>query len=461
LFSSSFCLHAFALYDQGTFGGSLQAIIRELEIEDALRVETTSARQVWKNKLFQLFLNACCGVKNPRYRYNNLTGRLFITSPDRAFYNAKDKSRVALEVKVTQDMIIKLDTVTFTSLARYQDLIKDEYGKVSSKMQKKVKDLEKYVFDPRYSTFRRYFEDETVPTAHKYVRMRPPQHLIRGKKKKNLIDFLSLNPRKYPDTKIALFNDLIFDVFQLRFGQYINFAQKKVTQGVTFRKLTPVDESFAGLQKVPVRLIDNTQDESAIKEIRDMLQRAGVHFRMTKKTKAGCLNLQFNHDQEYYQLEKTVKDPYEKATFDCAVQNLTLQQFRENKQNQLYKALQEGHIKYDISRQQLTIFDWKALQMDRDWYFAIAEQEEEDLTFHFLVISPMGALTFSTVTRELFNQSFHEQMAGVFTGANPSKIKAIDGVIFDGNGNLNVIEQTELRTYPDLSEVHYYLMCIY
>ncbi len=450
---------AFALYERKVPGASGHELIRQLELEDDLRVEPIYSESIrWEHKLFQLFLNACAGSENPRYRYNNLTGKLYITSPNSKFFNPKGQSRVALEARVLPRHVISLDTVTFTALSRYDDLAKNDWGKECPKRKKKLHDIEKYIFDPRHSTFRRCFEEEKVKAADKYVRMRPPRRFRKGKLK-NRIDFFSLNPKVYPHTKIALLNELLFDAFYPRFGAYFTLEQKLITDGFNSVQFKPADESFSGLAEAPARLIDNVGDPVKLKEIRTILrQEYGLQPRLTKKIKPGCLNLQFNHDAEYYGLDRAEKDPYLESTLDCAVQNFTLQQYLENGKNQLFKTLQEGHIKYDISQRRLTIFDWKRLQMDRDWYFAIAEKPEEEMIFHFLAISPQGGLTFSTLTRDLFNQPFHELMAEVFTGANARKARITDGVIFDGGGNINVIEQTELRTYPDLHNVHHYIM---
>ena len=450
---------AYALYERKVPGDSGHEFIRQLELKDDLRVEPIYSDSIrWEHKLFQLFLNACAGSENPRYRYNNLTGKLYITSPDGKFFNPKGQSRVALEARVLPRHVISLDTVTFTAWSRYGDLAKNDWGKECPKRKKKLHDIEKYIFNPRHSTFRRYFEEEKVKAADNYVRMRPPLRFRKGKQK-NRIDFFSLNPKAYPLTKIALLNELLFDAFHPRFGAYFTLEQKLITDGFNSVQFKPADESFSGLAEAPARLIDNVGDPIKLKEIRTILrQEYGLQPRLTKRIKPGCLNLQFNHDAEFYGLGKGEADPYKQATLDCAVQNFTLQQYLENGKNQLFKTLQEGHIKFDISQRQLSIFDWERLHLGRDWYFAIAEKPEEELIFHFLAISPGGGLTFSTLTRDLFNQPFHELMAGVFTGANSWKVKNTDGVIFDGQGNINVIEQTDLRTYPDLREVHHYIM---
>ena len=86
-----------------------------------------------------------------------------------------------------------------------------------------------------------------------------------------------------------------------------------------------------------------------------------------------------------------------------------------------------------------------------------SEQEsKQERQFHFLKIDPDGGLTFNMVTRDLFNQREHELLGEVFTGYRPRwKQKDIEGIILDEKGNINLIEKTDLRTFPDLHAVHH------
>lgn len=450
---------AYVLFDQKTFKSSV-ADLRTAIGDEAIRVEKISVGQIpWRHKVLQLFLNACGSSQHPRYRFSNLTGRLYITAPEKAFHNRKDQSRIALEVLVRPHFVIALETVTLTSLARYQDLIKNKYGIPCDKEKQKIDRLPWYVFEPAQSSFRRHFRGEEIPFKQLYVRRRPPMSLRKGTQKKHHIDFFSLNPKKYPDTKVALFNELLYEQFEPRYGAYFTISQPTLEKGVCSRQMASKGTVGQQLKEVPIRLIDHTGDQKQLKEVQQLLKETyGLNYRMTKNVKEGCLNIQFNHDKAYYLKGKHGVDPYRPASLDCAVQNFTLQEFRDNGSNQVSKTLQEGHLKYDISRRQLSIFDWKQLCMDRDWYFALAEATDDEPIFHFLVIDPAGKLTFSTLSRDLFNQTFHDKMAQVYRGGKISKMSPIEGIIFDGDGNINTIERTDLRTFPQLQQVHTYLM---
>ena len=424
-----------------------------------------------KHKLLQLFLNAAPNSDHHRYRYHNVTGRLFITSADSDFVNKPDKSRVAMEVEVNKDYSIQLRTKTFTSLSRYKDLSKDKYCRDSEEERKKLWQRQQYLFDPATDQFKRYNKalDGEVPLKDRYVNRRPQcARLIKGKKKKNRVDFFSLNPKKYGTTKIALFNELFFDAFLPKFGAYFDVEQvckpETAVQSAHFGK-SAADHSEM-LKDVPVRFINNTNYAKIEKRFKAVLQKCfGLTARSTKHADAGALNFVMNNDLEYYRREKKEKDPYEqfKATPECATQQFTVQEFEEagkgkkgNAKAFIAKLVAELHLKYDITQRQLTVFDWSQLQASSTWSFVMKEREKEDNqepVFHFLSIHPDGQMQFSSLTRDLFTEDFHSKLTAIFD-KQPKGRQLIEGVILDDGGNLNVIQQTDLRAFPNLEGVH-------
>lgn len=426
-------------------------------------VQPQNIRQ--RHKLFQLFLNAAPNSDHHRYRYHNVTGRLFITSPDRDFVNKPDQSRIAMEVEVKPEFTIQLHTRTFTSLNRQNDLALDKYCRPSEKEWKKLWNKEQFLFDPATDRFKRYNEalDGEVPLKDRYVNRRPKcPRRIKGKNKKNRIEFFSLNPKQYSATKIALFNELFFDAFLPKFGAYFEVAQRfQTTEAVQSLPFKAADaDHTAKLQGVPVRLINNTDKAKVGQQFKKALEDYfGLRARSTKHVDAGALNFVLNNDQEYYQREKEENDPYEqfKATPDCATQQFTVQQLDAKKDKPrafITKLLAELHLKYDIAQRQLSVFDWGKLNTADIWSFVIQEKEEgQEPIFHFLSISPNGQLNFSSLTRDLFTEDFHSKLTEVFVSGTKDK-KLIEGAILDDAGNLNVVQKTNLWAFPDLKAVH-------
>ena len=447
---------AFAIYDAQAFS-NFDEILNKIPTQDELLFEKISSDELKEEKLLQLFLNACSSSENSRYRINNLTGKLFINIPEKAFYNRKDQSRMALQIKVLPDNHIKLDTVTFTSLARYNDLIKNKYGIECKKMKRKLRDEPTFVFESSTSSFRRLIETEEIKVADKYVKRRVPERYRKGKKK-NSIDFFSLNPKKYPATKIALLNDLLFEKFEPRFGNYIQINQNSLPEQKETKTKKSISATEVILNELPIRLIDNVEDEKQLNEIkRIIIEELGIKVVLAKKCDNDYLNLQFNQDRTFYTLDKT-SDPYKKSSLECAVQNFTLQEFKEKGKNQLLKTISEGHIKFDIVQQQLSIFDWKKLGLEEDWYFALADEQKDVIDFHFLKISPDGKLDFSTHSRDTFNEASHRKIGDAFLNPRGKVHYQLEGVILGENGQINRILRTNIQTFPNLRKTHFEIM---
>ncbi|WP_425420268.1 hypothetical protein [Phaeodactylibacter xiamenensis] len=421
-----------------------------------------------KHKLFQLFLNAAPNSARHRYRYHNVTGRLFITSADRDFVNKADQSRIAMEVEVKPDFTIQLHTRTFTSLSRHEDLSRDKYCRPSEKERKKLWSKEQFLFDPATDRFKRYSKvlDGDVPLKDRYVNRRPKcARLIKGKKKKNRIDFFSLNPKKYGTTKIALFNELYFEAFLPKFRNYFDVQQvcrpETAVESVQFEK-SAADRTDV-LRNVPVRLINNTIDAKAEQQFKAALrEHFGLSARSTRHADPGAINFVMNNDIEHYQRHKEDKDRYEqfKATPECATQQFTRQEFKGagNSKAFIAKLVTELHLKYDIARSQMTVFDWGRLQASGTWSFVLKEEEDQqEPVFHFLSIHPDGQMKFSSLTRDLFTEGFHSKLTAIFD-KHPRGGQSIEGVILDDGGNLNVIQQTGRRAFPNLEGIHKEIM---
>lgn len=451
----------FQIIDQG-------AILQSLKIREDLRLEKVVVDSIEAHKLFQLFLNACKNSEKPRYRYNNLNGSLFITVPDKSFHNKKDQSRIVMEVKVSRGNTLKLDTVTFTSLARYKDLIKNEFGKVCGKRKKRLAQYPRYFFDSKNNTFQRNFDKERK-SSELYVRMRPKENFRISKKKKNIISFFSTNPKKYSSSKIGMLASLLLDDFARQFSSYIVLKQRVVEKEET-KSFAASKSPFEQLKRTPVYLINNIEDEelasSIIKTYKDVFN-VIVHLR--EEVSKDGINLLLNEDADYYQKNKNMKDPYQKGTLDLVIQNFTRQQHvaqpakkdKPQGTDQLFKTLLEAQLKYDIHRKQLSIFDWSKLKLKNDWLFSIAEKEEEtkELIFYYLRISRNGGMSFSCLREGDSSSSAEKRVMSVLSRSFNHKGKSsIEGVICDGEKNLNTINKTKLSTLPELSSLHNYLM---
>lgn len=460
---------AYVLYKKEEFQISKPAdILKDFEKHKDLRIDTANANSLNEHKLLQLFLNACKNSEKPRYRYNNLNGSLFITVPDKSFLNKKDQSRTVLEVKIIRGNTFKLDTVTFTSLGRYQDLVKNEFGKECGKRKKRLAKYPRYFFDSKNSTFQRNF-DKDRKSKDLYVRMRPKQNFRISKKKKNTIAFFNTNPKKYSISKIGMLASLLLDDFAGQFSSYVRLKQRIVEKEET-KSFKASKTPFEQLKKTPIYLIDNVEDkelaETIIKTYQDKFD---VKIQVRKEVSKDGINLLLNEDVDYYLKNRKVKDPYQKGKLDFVIQNFTRQQYmaqspkkdKPQGTDQLFKTLLEAQLKHDICHNQLSIFDWSKLNLKEEWVFSIAEKEEDtdEPTFYYLKIFPDGRMSFSCLRQGDNTSSTEKRIMSVFSESFRGKKKSlIEGVICDGRKNINTISKTNLSTLPELSSLHNHLM---
>jgi hypothetical protein len=446
-------------------GQPLKARLEALGPQAGLRVEAIEPESIPEHRLWQLFLNACQGTTHPKYRYNNLSGGLFITFPDPKFINKGDQSVVALQIEVQPGNILALKTATFTSMRRYGDLIKNEYGQEDHKRRKKVAEAPRYLFDTYSSAFRRWLGERKEAPGELYVRMRPVARYRRTKSQKNKIDFFSLNPKHYSTTKISLLNSLLFEGFAERFGAYIQFEQIEARQNALHKKFDLRKNQELRLQQLPVQLIDKTGDPATTQALLDMLeQEFGLQPLLADREDPARLNLRFIHDQDYYAREMR-EDQRRPSSLGCPIQNFTFQEYSETKKPIAYlrKVLQEGQLKYDISRGQLSAFDWGRMKAAGDWHFALAEQAEvedaDELTIYTLRIATDGALAFHAFSSVDAATPVQQRLVEAFLANLDAKGKPrASGLVLDDQGNLNAIEETDLRTFPNLHDVHHRIM---
>lgn len=462
---------AYVLYKKEELKNTeLADILKKINKHEYLRIEKVEAKSIDGHSLLQLFLNACKNSEKPRFRYNNLNGSLYITVPDKSFHNKKDQSRIVLEVKILRGNALKLNTVTFTSLGRYQDLVKNEFGKDCVKRKKRLAQYPRYFFDSKNSTFQRNFNEDRNRNDL-YIRMRPKEKFRISKKKKNMIPFFTTNPKKYSSSKIGMLASLLLEDFAEQFSRYVTLKQRIIEKEET-KSFKPSKVFFEHLKKTSIYLIDNIGDKELVSEIiRTYQDEFGVIIQARDEVVKDGVNLLFNEDADYYLKNKKAKDPYQKSKMDLVIQNFTRQEYMANppKQSkgkpqgadQLFKTLLEAQLKFDICHGKLGIFDWSKLKLKKDWVFSIAKLEEEskELIFYFLKISPTGIISFSCCRKGESDSSMEKRIMSVFSEKVDRKGKPrIEGVICDGAKNVNTISKTQLSTLPELSSLHNYVM---
>ncbi|MCB2196986.1 MAG: hypothetical protein KQH79_14085 [Bacteroidetes bacterium] len=455
---------AFALYEKSSSVNLVNEIRKTLLSESkpdiiVEQLDILNFDNKKKYKLFQLFLNACSNSQSDRFSFNNITGRLLVSSHLMA--NSFKKQRKALEIKVNYDNSINLDVRTLTSLKRYNDFLKGISQKEVKRKKEQLKKIPKYEIIKATGCFKRVFNNEKVKLDEQYVILKPAID-----NKKSSIDFFSLNPKAYELTKIGILNNVLINLHN-QFGDYLSVNQK------FYSSEDVINESFKANQEIVLQnlqdnifLVNKTNDSEIFEEIFNKLKSLNIQLKKSSKIKSTQPNIQLIHDKEYYQKYYS-KDLYQKSTSDTPIQNLTLQQFINYKKTSktteplLFKILNELSIKNNICKKRITLFDWESLGMPYKIHLGYKKvdyiKDEKQETFFFLTIYPDGYLEYNALTPNLFSSELHWKLLEIYKSYNYCKDK-IEAVIITDNGDVNLILRTNFQTYPDLKGVNGYVM---
>lgn len=399
--------------------------------------------------IVQLLLNTLSQHEIESMKFDNLTGHLYCFENKSAKRKVVDNKKIiphvcALELRVKESMILKMNVVTFTNII-FKNMMKFN--------QKKP--FEKF---PQYQlannkTMCRKFEEKKGDT---FV-IRQIGH------QKNTKQFLNLSSMdKFNRTKmgvlynvIKLFNSSMAGVCQLKFEEiedYTLIQNVKKTQDTITKSIAKI------IEKARVNIVDLVGEDYST----DMCERVATELENKYKChaeigapKMDALNICLVHNQEYY-LDK--EDPYNNQYPGCAIQHITIENLKDDFKNYVATIVQEVLIKHDIEQERISIFDWAKLGYAGKVDFGIQRKD----FYYFMTVLPDGKFDIHKVAKCSMEQEEKvgdfEDCIRAFEENTSNKSDQEDKyVLIRYGGNINIIVQSDIITIPNIEDIAYEL----
>lgn len=416
----------------------LKSVLSDSEYGNSVSISQKSSSSLKQTQLLQLLINSLAAKNNPQLKYNNLTGHLYVFMTE---WVEKDKDNIvwsipALEIKVTDECILKLNVRTFSSV------------KLKNKITfttKKFEEYPKYVLSSDNSLRRRVSDDKNTII---------PEFILRQvDNKRNEITFIDIrNDALYDATKVGVLNHIVE-----KFNKLYNGLAVIDFQSIT--EFTSIDTTNTAKEKISsvkdylsnhnIKIIDCIKDNHSKLCCENIA--ALIYDKYNKKAKIGSrlnkdsLNIRLIHNKGYY--KQTGSDPYQNDTNGYAVQHITFEDFAHNSKFAISTVIHELIIKEDICKGIISLFDWTKLGFSNDVSFGISTKSDYPRYF-FITINPDGSFIFSEQQMNLFEMNEYSSCVEIFDDD-----KLIEGVIKFSDDDILVIRNSGLSTLPEFEKL--------
>lgn len=441
--------------------------VPDARIRDALAAQAPEARVKQlsfaelsvapKHIITQLLFNSLYSCDNTKgsVKYNNVSGGLFYLVED------KHSFLVMLQIKLTQDMLLKLDIATFSKRGKYDGESDEE--------KKRLDAAPRYRYDLTYKRLISLSREDAFPKSESYIR----RSFSAKKNNKAFLDFNRLQPQKYEDSKVGVFCKFMQDVGD-QLKEYIFNIHLDVLP--EYQEFVPDDQKivldWSQAQKNGINFVNllKTKRSATMRKVEKIVQdQYGIPVTRGAFRK-DAFNVIFIHDKEYYEAQTRVdkgtaakqKDPHQTA-YPGVVQHVTLENYLEigdERQIQLAtkKVIQDLLIKHDIYRNRLSLVHWES---QHSWTFVIAGEKEgaNPRRYYKMTIHPTKALTFESFTSlDLFPEGSENQRIQSSFFSFERKYGGwyrIEGLFYqeDGSDNVFALSKTDAYTMPLYEEV--------
>ena len=399
----------------------------------------TEFKQVPEHVIIQLLLNSLGTYETDELKFNNITGHFYCYDASwLKRFKGKDApvSQIpCLELKITKDLVFKWSIQTFTAVTLRKEI---EFK------AKKFEEYPQYILS-RNQTLRR------KPKDSKEVGFIARQ----TKKDKNEITFLDIRGiEHYKQCKLGVITNVL-KKFNEKCTQYVKVQFQKipnVRELVVEPKLSEKTKDLIGrlIKEQPIRIVNAIGDsysDDFVDDLQSALkERFGVQATLIKHPKKGCLNLRVVHDKDTYEGRN---DPHNDKFDGCIVQHLTYENFKTNVTSALNTVAEELLIKNDIQERTISLVDWEKYNFSDDWIFGLRIMEDKTARFFFMTVHPDGTFDSEELPFDLFNANKFSDCMEIFDNDEDG---IVCGTIQHGE-SINIIQETELRTLPDMFEV--------
>ena len=427
---------------------------RVLECEtDDISLRKIASAELKEYLLAQLLCNAMPALGADGRMYHNLTGKLYYQHPAwRRGRGEVPRSFWTLRIQLTWDRCVKLRVVTFCPAQR----------------RRGAQGEAQYLFDANSGVLRRMVKDDPDRTSPRFVIGSP------DRTHKNTVPFLEFGSlADFRRSRAGVLHRFLEDAREL-LAPYMTLAFLSLPEDVRLgdRELDPSLEGIkARLREVPLSLEDTVGNESSADLgtllRRELEQYSGIALRDGTPGPGEAL-FRIAHNRETY-ADCPERDPYRQAPRHCAVQHLTVEDFRLSGPDRagtapkedaaLRKVLQEMAIKLDVLHGRITCYDWAALGYEAPVNFVIADGEargkDERPVYRRLQVLPDGALRFSRWRDQiLWKEAEQEKVAAAFRTRKGNRDSDVEGIVYENPEDIHIIRRTERYTLPRLDQLN-------
>lgn len=398
--------------------------LRYVDLKDpSISYESVRAIEVPTYLLIRLFVNYLNNFKNESF--NNLGGAFY--KIHRILYDGKYIE--VLKLSVTSDFIIEVSATKFMQVT------------------KKYKDYPLYTFSNKNNSFKRVYEIvDQIPT---YINKSP---------KKTEIQFIDIVKK---EGRARFVNDIIEKV-NSSYSKYINlqFEEIEILKKVDSLNKEFMDTTIRLYNSLPCYILNmsnSIEDEYSFNNVKECIENyTGCNIRKVSKLNPDGINLVYIHDADYYSDNK-FNDPYKELSISSPIQRFTVENYKsyidaDGKPLAALKTImKESIIKHDIFiTNQLSFDDWTKYNFKNDWIFGIAKEvkvgDVKNEEYYFITIHTDGKFECKKFVNTLFSADEYELYRQTLAGTNGNTI-----FVKDDEGNINLIEQTNMFTLPNQS----------
>ena len=407
--------------------------IDRIDLVQNIEDEKLSIKQVYSDELkdyilFRLFLFSLNNFNFEENKFNNITGKFYITNPS---WVAKNRNTFkALAINVDQSLCLIAEASTFTKLSLFPN-------------KKALFDYPKYDFSNKNGGLKRILRPDN---ENVYIRKS-----LFGVKAE--IPFFEFSPRKIKNNKVFFIYNVL-DILHKKFNDLLSFDFERIdiVKSIGRSRDDKIDEMVSEIVSFKsINLINwsNSSDyDDEFNNIVDLFTIGKIApVTEEKAIVSNAYNVVYLHHKEFYEQHK-YNDPYKNFPSDQVIQHITIEdsvdKIIDDKKVIYNTILKELLIKDDIiNRKKISLDDWPSFRFKNDYVFG----KEKEGVHYFLTIKPDGSFE----TKKKFNNfsSFGNKTldkCSDYLTDNKGKEKT---VIADSNGNIIVISRTPTFTLPN------------
>lgn len=416
----------------------LKSVLSDPEYGSSVSISQRSNSSLNETQLLQLLINGLAAKSNPILKFNNLTGHLYVFMPEWV-KKGKDNtvwSIPTLEIKVTEECILKLNVRTFSSI------------KLKNKIKfttKRFDEYPKYVLSSDNSLRRRVSDDKDNNM---------PEFILRQvENTKTEIPFIDIsNAASYEATKIGVLTHII-EKFNKLYDGLAKIDFQSITEFTSIDTKNTAKENTSAvkdhLSNHDIKIIDCVKDQHSklfCENIADLIYdkyncKAKIGSRLSKDS----LNIRLIHNKDYY--EKKDNDSHQDDTNGYAVQHITFEDFSHNSKFAISTVIHELIIKEDIRKGIISLFDWTKLGFSNNISFGLSTKSDHPRYF-FMTIKPDGSFIFSEQQMNLFEMNEYSSCVEIFDDN-----KLIEGIIKYSDDDILAIRNSGISTLPEFEKL--------